>query len=153
MLDGQLLLALDAVYLHYSDTALFSALYNNQWALQLGAQYTVSDRLRVRCGYAWNENPMRDLVGDEAGGILPPGGALHIQYIESLFAAIPQHRITGGVGVRDLLPGVDLDLFAGGMFENSQTFGVTTATVSSYWVGAGVTWRFGRGACEAGAWR
>ena len=28
-----------------------------------------------------------------------------------------------------MLPGVDLDLFAGGMFEESQTFGITTATV------------------------
>ena len=47
-----------------------------------------------------------------------------------MFAAIPQDRITGGVSVRDVLPGVDLDLFAGGMFEESQTFGITTATVA-----------------------
>ena len=74
--------------------------------------------------------------------------AAQVQYIEALFAAIPQDRITGGVSVRDVLPGVDLDLFAGGMFEESQTFGVTTATVESYWVGTGVTWRFGRGGCS-----
>ena len=107
-------------------------------------------RLRLRLGYAWNENPMRNAVGDSAGGILPPGGAAHIQYLEALNAAIPQHRITGGVGVRDVLPGVDLDLLAGGMFETSQTFGITTADVESYWIGAGFTWRFCRGACEAG---
>ena len=113
-----------------------------------GTQYALSERIRIRAGYAWNENPMRDTVGNTAGGILPPRGAAHVQYLEALNAAIPQHRITGGVGVRNVLPGVDFDLLAGGMFEASQTFGITTATVKSYWVGAGITWRFGCGVCE-----
>ena len=150
LMDGRLLLAFDALYQQYSDTAFFGALFNDQWALQFGAQYALNHRLRLRLGYAWNENPMRNAVGDSAGGVLPPGGAAHIQYLEALNAAIPQHRITGGVGVRDVLPGVDLDLLAGGMFETSQTFGITTADVESYWIGAGFTWRFCRGACEAG---
>ena len=150
LLDGRLLLALDAVYQQYSDTAMFGELFNDQWAVQLGAQYAVTPRVRLRLGYAWNENPMRDSVGDRLSGILPPGGVQQVQYIEALFAAIPQDRITGGVSVRDVLPGVDWDLFAGGMFEQSQTFGITTATVESYWVGTGITWRFGRGSCEAG---
>jgi long-chain fatty acid transport protein len=147
LLDGRLLLALDAVFQQYSDAAMFGELFNDQWALQLGAQYALNNRVRLRLGYAWNENPMRDSVGDRLGGVLPPGGVAQVQYIEALFAAIPQDRITGGVSVRDVLPGVDLDLFAGGMFEQSQTFGITTATVESYWVGTGITWRFGRGGC------
>ncbi len=148
LLDGRLLLALDAVYQQYSDTEMFGQLFNDQWALQLGAQYAINQRVRLRVGYAWNENPMRDSVGDRLGGVVPPSGVQQVQYIEALFAAIPQDRITGGVSVRDVLPGVDLDLFAGGMFEESQTFGVTTATVESYWVGTGITWRFGRGGCS-----
>ena len=148
LLDGRLLLALDAIYQQYTETALFGSLFNDQWSLQLGAQYAVNDRVRLRLGYAWNENPMRDSVGDRINAILPPGAAAHVQYVEALFAAIPQDRITGGVSVRDVLPGVDFDLFAGGMFEESQTFGITTADVASYWVGAGFTWHYGRGACE-----
>lgn len=151
LLDGRLLLAVDAVFQQYSDTAMFGDLFNDQWALQFGAQYALNHRVRLRLGYAWNENPMRDSVGDRLGGVLPPEGVAQVQYIEALFAAIPQDRITGGVSVRDVLPGVDLDLFAGGMFEQSQTFGITTATVESYWVGTGITWRFGRGSCEEGA--
>lgn len=147
LMEGRLLLAMDAVYLAYSDTDLFGAIYEDQWALQFGTQYRINDHVALRLGYAWNENPMRDAVGDRIGGILPPGAATHVQYVESLFAAIPQHRLTGGIGVRDLLPGVDLDLFAGGMFEDSQTFGITTATVKSYWVGTGITWRFGAPSC------
>lgn len=147
LMDGRLLLAMDAVYQQYTGAEMFGAIFNDQWALQFGTQYAVNQRVRLRLGYAWNENPMRDTLGDRIGGIVPPGGADHVQYIEALFAAIPQHRLTGGVSVRDVLPGVDLDLFAGGMFEQSQTFGVTTATVESYWVGTGITWRFGRGGC------
>ena len=67
-----------------------------------------------------------------------------------MFSAISQHRITGGVGISDVLPGVDFDLLAGGMFEDSQRFGVTTASLASYWVGAGLTWHFGCGTCEEG---
>ena len=92
---------------------------------------------------------------------LPPGYSLSWggEYEDSfeaqsaLFAAIPQHRLTGGVGIADMLPGVDFDLLAGGMFKTSQTFDITTATVQSYWIGAGMTWKFGRGAVEHGPWQ
>lgn len=153
LMEGRLLLAVDAVYLAYTDTDLFGAVYKDQWAVQVGAQYSPNDRVRMRVGYAWNENPMRDLVGDNAGGIVPPGGTDHIQYVQALFAAIPQHRVTGGMSIRDVLPGIDMDFYAGGMFENTETFGVTTAKLQTYWVGTGFTWRFGRGACEHGEWQ
>jgi long-chain fatty acid transport protein len=147
LMDGRLLLAVDAVFQEYSGTELFGELFKNQWAVQFGSQYALTDRVRLRLGYAWNQNPMRDSVGDRLGGLLPPGGVAQVQYTEALFAAIPQDRITGGVSLIDVLPGVDMDLLAGGMFEKSQTFGITTASVESYWVGAGFTWRFGRGSC------
>ena len=149
LLDGRLLLAMDAVFQEYASTAMFGDLFNNQWALQFGAQYALNERVRLRAGYAWNENPMRDSVGNRLSGLLPPGGVEQVQYVEALFAAIPQDRITAGVTVRDVLPGVDLDLFAGGMFKESQTFGSTTAEVQSYWIGTGITWRFGRGGCSS----
>jgi len=149
LMDGCLLLAFDAVYQSYTKTAFFGEIFEDQWALQFGAQYTVNDRIKLRCGYAWNENPMRGVVGNSAGGITPPSGPVHIQYIESLFAAIPQHRITGGVSIQDVLPGVDMSFFAGGMFEESQRFGLSTATVESYWIGTGLTWHFGCNSCRS----
>jgi hypothetical protein len=41
-----------------------------------------------------------------------------------------------------------------GMFGASQDFvgGAVTSSLESYWLGAGLTWHFGRGACESGAW-
>ena len=71
-----------------------------------------------------------------------------IQYLQSQFPAINEHRLSGGFGVRDFFPGVDIDLNAGGMFNTADQFGLSGASVESYWVAAGVTWRFGRGSCE-----
>jgi long-chain fatty acid transport protein len=144
MLDGRLLLAVDVLFKQYSQADFFRAIYDDQWVFQIGAQYSPNCRVRLRLGYAYAENIMRDLPSLTAGGIVPPS----IEYVQAQFAAINQHRVTAGVGVRDVLPGIDLDLFAGGMFEESDTFGTTTASVASYWLGAGLTWRFGRGACD-----
>lgn len=43
---------------------------------------------------------------------------------------------------------MDVDVYAAGMFENTDQFASTIASVEGYWVGGAVTWRFGRGACE-----
>jgi hypothetical protein len=38
-------------------------------------------------------------------------------------------------------------VIAGGMFHAEEAFGDTTASVVSYWIGAGITWWFGCGSC------
>lgn len=146
LMDGRLLLAVDILYKHHSDADFLKAIYNNQWAYQFGAQYAASQRLRLRAGYAYNENPMRqDPVINSIGGVQLPDGIPALRYVQGQFAAVNEHRITAGVGVRDVLPGIDLDLFAGGMFENSDRFADTFVSVESYWLGGALTWRFRRG--------
>ncbi len=147
LLEGRLLLATDILYIQNSDADFLKAIYKDQWVFQIGTQYIVNPRMRVRLGYAYNTNPMRDAVVTSIGGVPLPDGIPALRYIQGQFAAISQHRITGGVGVRDVLPGVDFDLYAGGMFKNTDQFAGTIASVESYWVGLGFTWRFGRGAC------
>jgi long-chain fatty acid transport protein len=146
--DGCLLLAADVLYKQWTATELLGALYEDQWALQLGAQYT-RGRIQLRAGYVFAENPIRDDPGASAGGVSPPGGIAAIEYVQAQFAAINKHRVSVGLGVRDVLPGVDMDLFAGGMFRESQDFGThTSANVEAYFIGFGTTWRFGRGDME-----
>ena len=130
LLDGRLLLAVDAVFQEYTNTAMFGELFNDQWALQFGAQYALNDRVRlrrdtpgtrIRCVIRW--------AIASAGSSLPAAS----RRSSTSKPCSPPSRKTGsrrGVSVRDVLPGVDLDLFAGGMFEESQTFGITTAGVS-----------------------
>ena len=142
--NGRLLLAADVVYKLWENASLFDAVYTNQLALQLGAQYT-ANRAKLRIGYVYAENAMVDVPGDVIGGVTPPGAANAIQYIQGLAPNINKHRFTMGIGVPNIMPGVDLDLFGGGMFLGEGQFGQTAVSVESYYVGGGMTWRFGRG--------
>ena len=146
LMGGRLLLAVDVQYINWDDADFWKVIYDDQWAVQLGAQYCVSERVRLRLGYAYAENATDRELGGALGGV--PIGEAFIQYVQGQIPAINHHRLTGGVGIRDVLPGVDLDLFAGGMFRATEQFGTHTETdLQSYWVGTGLTWRFGRGAC------
>ncbi|MGI9455623.1 MAG: OmpP1/FadL family transporter [Aeoliella sp.] len=148
LMCGRLLLAGDILYKRYSETDLFGDLWDDQFVLQAGAQYRMTRKIRLRMGYAYAENIMRDLPSTSVGRVLPPDGLNGVQYVQAQFPAINKHRISGGVGVENFLPGVDFDLFAGGMFDTDDQFGQTAVSVEAYWIGMGMTWRFGRGACE-----
>jgi long-chain fatty acid transport protein len=147
LMNGRLLLAADILYKRWSDADFFDAIWTDQFVLQLGSQYTTKRGIQLRMGYSYAENITRDLAALALGGVIPPDGLAGVQYIQAQFPAINQHRITAGVGMNDVLPGIDFDLFAGGMFNAEQAFGDTTASVAGYWVGAGLTWRFRRGSC------
>lgn len=144
LLDGRLLLATDVLYKVHSEADTLKALYRDQWCFQFGSQYSATDRIRLRLGYAYNQNPMKDAQPVSIGGVTLPDGVPAVRYVQGQFAAITQHRITIGAGVRDMMPGVDFDLFAGYAFEATDRFAATTVNVSgNYWVGFGSTWRFG----------
>lgn len=148
LLNGNLLVGVDVVLKMWDDAALYGAVYDNQWVVQLGSQYT-RGRLRLRAGYVWAQNPIDDTPGRNVGGVVQPGDLVAVNYTQGLLAITSQHRMSFGVGIVDLLPGIDLDMMAGGMFRDTEQLGNFTATsIESYWIGLGLTWRFGRGACE-----
>ncbi len=145
LVDGRLLLALDFSYFEWSETDFFGAIWEDQVTIQAGLQYTTCQGIHYRLGYTYAEDASRDVVTGSIGGISPQSS---VDYIQALFPNFSEHRMTGGIGVTDILPGVDLDLFAGGMFNETHRFGDTAASAESYWVGFGTTWRFGRGGCK-----
>jgi long-chain fatty acid transport protein len=147
--SGRLLVAMDVIYKQYSEADFLDALYEDQWVYQFGTQYEVNSRIKVRWGYSYNTNPMRDAAVTSIGGVPIPDGIPGLRYIQGQFAAIPQHHLTGGIGIANVLPGIDMDFIAGGMFEDKEQFASTIASVESYWVGSYFTWRFG-GAKEVG---
>lgn len=144
LMDGRLLLAADALFLDWNSAALFKNLYVPQWVMQLGTQYRATDRVALRLGYAYAQNPINDSFGSTIGPIQVPGGLPAARYVQSQFAIINEHRMTGGIGIHDLfMRGLDFDAFAGGMFPASQALGsFTTVNVASYWLGVGFTWHF-----------
>ncbi len=147
-MNGRLLLAADVLFKQWDDTDLFGVLYENQWVFQVGTQYTHNRNTKLRLGYVYAENPINQNPGGTAGQISPPGAQDGIYYIQSTLAVVNMHRFTCGFGRQDLLPGVDMDLFAGFAPEASENFGeFTRSSIESYWIGTGFTWRFGRGSC------
>ena len=142
LMGGDLLLAVDVMYIDWENADLFSSMYKNQWTIALGTQYSL-DCWRLRAGYAYNTNPIRNNVGIDVSGFTI--GTAAVQYFQATQGpAISQHRLTGGVGKKDLLPNVDLDLFAGGQFHAEQNFGVhTSASYIAWFAGFGLTWHFG----------
>jgi len=148
LLGGRLLLAADVLYLQWKSAELFQSIYRNQWVMQLGTQYSVTPRTKLRAGYALAQNPLDADVGTSVSGIPVPGGIPAVKYLQAQFAVVNQHRLSLGAGVSDVLPGLDMDVLAGGMFPATEQLGdITSVSVNSYWIGAGLTWRYGRGAC------
>lgn len=122
LMDGNLLLAFDVIYKQWNNADLYQAIYDNQWVFQAGAQYS-SGRKRLRLGYVFAQNPLQSSVGVSAGGVTV--GTNGLQYVQAQLAVINEHRITAGVGIVDVLPGMDFDLVAGGMFYDSQQLGAS----------------------------
>jgi len=146
-MDGNLLLAADVYYKLWENAALYRDIYINQWAFAMGTQLT-RGKNKFRLGYSYNTNPINHNVGNSLSGL--PVLQDQIQFFQaSETAVITQHRLTGGIGRQDFLfPGVDLDLFVGGLFPASDQFGAhTTASVAAYYLGMGLTWRHGAPAC------
>jgi long-chain fatty acid transport protein len=141
-LDGRLLLAFDIMYKNYEDTDLFGAIYDDQWSTLLGSQLTLGN-YKLRAGYTFADNNMRNFVPDSAGNV--PVGVPAVQFIQGLAPSISPHRMSFGIGRDNLLPGVDLNLFGGAMFESTEQFGDTTVSIKTYYLGGGLTWRFRRG--------
>lgn len=148
LMDGKLLLGVDLLYKLWENADTFGAIYDNQFVTQFGSQLSVG-KYRFRSGYVWADNPINQTPGPSIGNVVEPGGIRAVRYTQGLLAVTSQHRISGGVGIQDLLPGVDLDMMAGGMFRSSEQLGdSTTTSIASYWIGGGVTWRFGRGSVD-----
>jgi long-chain fatty acid transport protein len=151
LLDGRLLLAADALFLDWRSAALFKSIYVGQWVMQLGTQYRATDRLSLRLGYAYAQNPLNNSFGTSIGPIPVPGGLPSARYVQSQFAVVNEHRMSGGIGIRDLfMQGLDFDAFAGGMFPAAEAVGpFTSVSVASYWIGLGFTWHFDQSMARA----
>ncbi|MCE5301764.1 MAG: hypothetical protein LLF97_01495 [Planctomycetaceae bacterium] len=142
LMDGNLLLAADIYYKLWENAPLWEDVYVNQWVFAVGAQLT-QGKMKYRLGYAYNTNPINHSVGSNLAGF--PVGQDAVQLFQAASTAtINQHRLTAGVGRQGfLIPTLDLDLFAGGLFHACDEFGNSQASVAVYYVGMGLTWRYG----------
>lgn len=145
LMGGNLLIAADVYYKLWEEADLWKDVFVNQWAFAFGAQLT-RGTMKYRLGYSYNTNPINHNVGHRLDGlpVLPE----QIQLFQA--ASVPcvtQHRLTGGLGCQGfLVPSLDMDLFAGGLFKGDDEFGTNTrASLAMYYIGMGLTWRYGDG--------
>jgi long-chain fatty acid transport protein len=150
LMDGDLLIAADVYYKLWEDAALWQDVFVDQWAFAVGTQLT-RGQMKYRLGYSYNSNPINHNVGNSLDGF--PVAQEQIQLFQA--AAVPavnQHRFTAGVGRQGfLVPNLDLDLFAGGLFKGQDEFGShARASLAVYYIGMGMTWRYGDTTKHAG---
>ena len=149
LMDGDLLLAADVYYKLWDDAAIWQDLFVNQWAFAVGAQLT-RGQCKYRLGYSYNSSPINHSVGGNLDGY-PVGQDIVQLFQAACVPCVNQHRITFGVGREGfLVPNLDLDIFAGFLPKQSSQFGTNTqASLAMYYIGMGLTWRFGtwRSAC------
>ncbi len=147
LMGGDLLLAADVVYKNWDNCNYWRDLYEDQWVFSLGTQLT-RGRFKYRLGYAFSDNPIDRNPGATINGVLL--GQDLVEYFQATQAGvISQHRLAGGIGIEGVLPGVTLDLFAGGMLPESHQFGThTTVDLKTWYIGGGVTWKFGQPCCN-----
>ncbi len=142
LMDGNLLIAADVYYKLWDSAPLWEDVFVNQWVFAVGTQLT-RGKLKYRLGYSYNSNPLNHSVGGSLDGFPVAQDVVQL-FQASSTAVINQHRITAGIGRQGfLIPNLDLDLFAGGLFNAHDNFGDSQASVAVYYVGMGLTWRFG----------
>lgn len=127
LLGGRLLVAMDVLYFNWDNADLFRPIFDNQWAMQVGTQYKLTDRIRLRLGYVLADNATQANPGNTAGSVTPPVVDEAMRYLQAQFPNINQHRFTAGIGIRDVLPGIDMNLFGGGMPRAAEQYGPFTA--------------------------
>jgi long-chain fatty acid transport protein len=145
LMDGNLLIAFDVYFKDWQDAALWQDVLVNQWVFAVGAQYT-RGCYKYRIGYSYNTDPINHNVGGNLDG--NPIGQANVQLFQAASAPfVNQNRLTVGVGRTGfLVPNLDLDVFGGVMFNASENFGPdTSASLALYYLGLGLTWKFGDG--------
>ena len=151
-MDGRLLLAADALFYDWDSAAFFNGPYLPQWVMQLGTQYRATDRVKLRAGYALASNPLDSNYGESLRPLPIPGGVAAAKYFQAQYAVVNPHRLTAGFGYDDVIPGLDFDAYAGGMFPATAFLGDSTRVdIASWWIGIGFSWHFDRQAARSRA--
>jgi long-chain fatty acid transport protein len=158
-----LLLEANAKWLNWSDADGYEDFdWDDQWVFALGAQYYATEKLALRIGYNFGENPVKDNDGWDGGFTGPvPNDVVNVQgtifpryYYETFriigFPAIVEQHFTFGIGY-DYSPKFSLHL--GFVYAPSETIKETgtapnglPVTIESELgetsIDFGFTWRF-----------
>ncbi len=160
LMGGDLLLMADVMYKQWGDAEFWQDVYEDQTIFSVGAELT-SGNWQYRVGYGYADDPTKENATAPLGnltqvnssiGIIPLSDPV-IQYLQATQTeTIYKHRVTTGIGYSNLLgvKGLDLDASVGWQLEETRDYGAgslsggghTSADVSSWHTGFGLTWKF-----------
>ena len=150
------MLEADVKWLNWSGADGYSDFdWDDQWVLALGAQYKATDKLVLRVGYNYGENPVKEhsnFTGTTMTTV--QGKSMPTYYYETFriigFPAIVEHHFTAGIGYK-FTDAFSLDLGLMYAVENSISetgtdlsgFPVTIeSTLSETSLDFGLTYKF-----------
>lgn len=156
LFDHRLLVEVDVRWVNWADAKGYSDFdWNDQWIVGVGAQYElVLDRLFLRAGYNYGENPLKENNGwSPARTVNVQGAPFPEYYYETFriigFPAIVEHHLTAGIAY---YPTQYFSIQAGFMYAfksviEEDGFGFNgpvtiRSDLQEYGVDFGLNWRF-----------
>lgn len=145
-----LLLEVNLMWKNWGDAEGYEDIWEDQYIVALGGQYSMADRLKLRAGYSYASDLQKDTVGSSVGNIrslafagntVPLSPPL-VQFVQAtLTQPYWQQQVSAGVGY-ELTDTIQFDMFVNYAFDGDRTIGGTIVEVNEFTGGAGLTWRF-----------
>ena len=144
LMDGNLLIATNFCYKDWQNARALARRLSEPVGLR--HRHAIHSRLEQITGSAILTTPIRSTTTLGQISTASLIGQANVQLFQAgSTPLVNQHRLTFGFGKTGfLIPNLDLDTFAGVMFKGVDSFGAdTTASLALYYIGTGLTWRFG----------
>lgn len=147
---SDMLLEANVIYKNWDNADLHKDIWKDTYTLQLGGQYSATNKLKLRAGYSYTsdllkENGLGNSIGGvsslEAGGAAVPINATVIEFVQALADPFWNHQVTLGLGY-DITDTLGVDVHAGYAWGRDQTIGANQIEVGVYSLGAGLTWNY-----------
>lgn len=144
------LLEANLIYKNWDNADLHKDIWKDTYTLQLGGQYDVTSKFKLRAGYSYTtdllkENGLGNSIGGvnslEAGGGAVPISPMVIEFVQALADPYWNHHATLGFGY-ELTNTLGVDLHAGYAWGRDRSIGANDVEVGVFSLGAGLTWNF-----------
>lgn len=147
---SDILLEANLIYKNWESADLHKDIWKDTYTLQLGGQYAVTNKLKLRAGYSYTtdlleENNLGNSLGGisslEAGGAAVPINPTVLEFVQALADPYWNNQVSLGLGY-ELTDTLGVDVHASYAWGRDQTIGANEVEVGVYSLGAGLTWHF-----------
>ncbi len=147
---SDVMLEANLIYKNWDAAETYEDIWRDTYTLQLGGQYVVTDKLKLRAGYSISTRLLKKNLDSTLGGLstLEAGGSAvplspgALQFVQATLADPAwSNNITVGLGY-DFTDKLTANLHAGYGWGPDRTLGSNKIEVGIISAGAGLTWNF-----------